>query len=153
MTKINVPLLIFALMIQSALCGMMLLLPASITSQFPAYASPQSIITAATPIDNFGITSLTGITSAIGCSADVFYLNCIATFFVYLIGGIGVVFNIIVYAVVLIGTFLLFFITSGFNTISVFPSWIALPLNVFLLAINFVVIFDIIILIRDTLKV
>jgi hypothetical protein len=151
--NINIPLLIFALMIQSAIVGIVLILPAGVTASFPSYSNPQTILTATQPIDNFGLDALSDTVEDIGCSADVFYLNCIASFFLYIIGGLGVLFNIVVYLGSMLLTLILFFVTSGFAVSSVMPSWIAIPFNVLMLAINMIIILDIVLLIRNTANI
>jgi len=149
-TKINMPLLIFALMIQILFCSLLAIMPAEISSAFPLFADPIATLAGlASPSVNFGMSSIIW-TENHEYSCATGYLECIAFVFEIIWSFIMAIINTIIMAVnvaIYIATFLaniaILLFSSGFYVISAFPSWIGIPIALFLLAMNVIIIIDI----------
>ena len=158
-SKINIPLFIFALMIQCLFVGIMSIpsMPLSIAGSLPSFSNPSAYlagINGSSNSSNFGIQSIpTDAANNFVCAADWFQCavsaitqlwNFIALILNFIIMGI----NIIIYLVTMIFGILTFLLTALAASVSllgssVFPVWIGLPLGIILLAANLIVIIDI----------
>ena len=154
-TKLNLPILIFALMIQVLFCGIIFILPASITSTFPSFVNPSILMQSiGTPSGGFGISSISFTTTCTSsyctCDYTTLYLGCIGYPFWLLFQVWGAIFNFLIMGlniIMFIANFafqmFIFFFASSYYVISIFPNWISLPLGFFMMIINIFVVIDI----------
>ena len=164
-TKLNIPLLIFALMIQSLFCGMMLILPASVTASFPSFANPAIVIAGlTTPPVNFGIISSLSpdwlcSETYCDCSVDTLFIGCIgkALFLIWTILlqvflWMSMAWVVIYWIVISIFSLISFFLASSLYVISVFPVWISIPLGLLLAVIDILLVIDIALVIKGLIE-
>ena len=157
-TKLNVPLLIFALMIQCLFVGLLTILPASITSAMPSFENPLSYMAGVNSTStNFGLSSISMTTtcaeSYCDCSVGTLFLGCIGyaltllwNFLLMLFTVLVMGFNVGIYLAVLIFKLFVFFIASilaSFYLFATFPVWIQIPFSILLLAANLIIVMDI----------
>jgi len=149
--KIDIGLFMFALMLSTLFCVMTFLLPVSITSLFPSFANPISILSFSSPASNFG--ALASLITPFSCTIGALYLDCIGTPLLMLLEYLGLALHIIFYVITYVIGIVIFFITSGYFTISIFPTWISIPISILLLAIHSLVILDISIMVKGLFEI
>ena len=159
-TKINIALFIFGLMIQAIFCGILLILPPSVTASFPFFVNPNTVLASiTTPVTYFGISAVSFDTTCesafCDCSIGTLYLGCIGyalgiigSFLMMIFSFLVMVLNVVIYLLSFIFLLIIFFITSSFFVISSFPLWLAIPFGIFLTAINILVVVDIILVVK-----
>jgi hypothetical protein len=128
-TKIDVPIFLFAIMIQILFIALINIMPLSIKNNMPAFADPTAYLTiAAAPSDKFGMDS-----------TKMGFLD-------YIWNLITSALNAIWFIITTIFKLLIFFTTSVIAGMYVFvgmPTFISLPLTLMLLICNLIVIIDI----------
>ena len=141
--KINTPLLVFALMIQTVFCGMYFILPPTITSSFTGFANQSRIESAITGMTNpkasFNFTNLTPFS----CDYKQLYFDCIGTPMRMFIDIIVATIKMIVSVSASLFTLIVFFLIANLYVISGFPIWIYIPLAIFLALLDLLIISDI----------
>ena len=160
-TKINIPLFIFALMIQCLFIGMMNIpgIPGSVSSSFGNATNPTVPMSGVNSSSiNFGMSAISMdndpcTESWCVCDASSFYLGCVGwvlsmiwNFLLMLFSILVMVISLAVYLGAVLFNIVGIFIDSLIGSLTLFssfPLFISIPLGLFILACNLIVIIDI----------
>lgn len=157
--NINVPLFVFALMIQSLLYSLFLIggLPPALTAAFGTTYNPTAYLGYDDPDHNFGIAM---IASATGCDEEcagdwlcvISNWMCVLGGYIIGLANMGImIMNVILFLLSFLYSMITFLLLSGFSVMGALPNWIGVPIGIFLTILNVIIIANIAIVIRSLL--